>query len=223
MKKTAKITLWTVAGFLFLLLLAAGVFCCAFVSYDPKITPAALSDMDYFTGARISQNILYRTLKSKTDSEIRNIKIRNNEMTSLMNLAENGEALLYLITGRKPAFMKDKNETYKVSYERGVYDFKVKLTGCWFNLCFVASGKARVAYSNGRTDIEFLSLKLGRTEMPVKIQEKVKKRIYAYLKNDRVYDVVRNSVQKIEYAPNGDVKVYYHPYRLRKYFINNMF
>lgn len=223
MKKAAKISLWTVGIILFLLLLGAAVFCYAFVSKDPEIVPAKLTEMDYFTGAKISQQILYRTLKSKNRYEIRSIKIRNEEMSSLMNLAENGESLLYIITGRTPKLQKDQNEIYKIAYERGVFSFKVKLTDTWCGLCFVASGSARVRYDNGKIDIQFISLKIGRAELPEKYQEKVKEYIYNYLKTDRVYDAVRASVLKIDTGSDGDVMIYYHPYRLRKYFKNSIF
>ncbi|MBR2509802.1 MAG: hypothetical protein IKB71_08650 [Lentisphaeria bacterium] len=223
MKKAAKITLWIVGGIFFILLLSAAVFAFLFVSKDPEFVPAQLTDMDYFTGAKISQQVLYRTLKSKKSSELRSIKISNKEMASLMNLAENGESLLYLITGKKPKFQQERNENYKISYNGGIYDFKLKLTDDWCKLCFVASGKAKIRYSSGRTEIDFLSLKVGRTELPQKIQQKIKEYIYRQLKNDSIYDAVRVAVLKVEYASNGDVKVFYYPYRLRKYFRNNVF
>lgn len=223
MKKTAKIILWIVSVFIVLLMLSVGIFAYLFVSKNPEITPAKLNDMDYFTGAKISQQILYRTLKSKKSSEIRTIKINNGEMASLMNLAENGESLIYLVTGRKPQAQQGRNDVYKIFYDRGIYTFKVRLTDLWCNLCFVANGRAEIRYNNGKIDIRFLSLKLGRTELPQKYKEEVKKYIYDYLKNDRVYDAVRASVLKVEEQPGGGVKVYYYPYRLRKYFSNNVF
>ena len=145
MKKAAKITLWIVGGIFFIMLLSAAVFAFLFVSKDPEFAPAQLTDMDYFTGAKISQQVLYRTLKSKKSSELRSIKITNKEMSSLMNLAENGESLIYLITGKKPKFQQERNENYKISYNGGIYDFKIKLTDDWCNLCFVASGREKRA------------------------------------------------------------------------------
>ena len=218
-RKTIKTILWSIliAGILI------GIFCFALVSRDPRLTPAVLNDADYFTGAKLTQNVLYRTLKSKNNSELRTLKISNREMQSLMNLAENGDSLLYLITGKHPHHENGKNEIYNIDYDRGVFNFTIKLTDNWLGLCFVASGQAGIAFNNGKLNIDFYSLKIGRTGVPGKCQEKIKKYIYEYLKNETAYDAVRASVRNIEFDKSGDVNIHYYPYRLRKYFKKNIF
>ena len=223
MKKKTKIVLWTVAVLIFLLLSAAAVFCFLFVSVEPGLKASELTDREYFTGAKIVQQVLYRTLRSKNSSEVKVLKISNREMHSLMKLAENGDSLLYLITGAKPKFANGKNEFYNIDYDGGIYTFTVKLTDTFWNLCFVARGQMKVFYTQGKLNIEFVTLKIGRFELTDNLKEKVKEKIYSYLKNEAAYDVVRAAVLKVDYLKSGEVRISYYPYRLRKYFKNMRF
>ncbi len=218
-----KTILWMSAAFIFCMIAAAAVFCFVFVSVDPKLKASELTDREFFTGAKAVQNVLYRTLRSKKSSEVRTLKLSNREMQDVMKLTENGDSLLYLITGAKPKFENGKNEFYNIDYDRGIYSFTVKLTGTFCNLCFVARGQMKVFYIQGKLNIEFLTLKIGRFELTDNLKEKVKEKIYSYLKNEPAYDAVRAAVIKIDYAANGDVKISYYPYRLRKYFKNMRF
>ncbi len=217
MTKTAKnILLWSVIGIFIFLLLAAGIFTAVFTVKTPDFKPSALTDKDIFFGAKFTQNVLFQALKAKKQNELKVIRISNEEMKSAVKLAENGDSILYLITGIKPE-KKSNNNFYKVNYDSGLYTFIVKLTDSFLSRCFSAHGIASLQYENGKLDIDFISLKLGKVELSKKYKDKAEKYILSSLKNEPVYDIFRTSVKKIEYSENGNIKIYYYPYRLRKH------
>lgn len=220
--RKAKIILISAA--VVLLLAALTVFCVfyfAFLSDDPELKPAKLSDSTLLsesetaTGFTIAQKFIHRAKRSSS-SDKHIIKISNKEMQHIMRLAENGESLIYLITGIKPRKRDGINDFYNISYDKGVYKFCVKLDEKIMDRYLVVSGDMKIYQTNGEPDIRFGSFKVGKIEMPDFIREKVKRKIYSYLKNDNTYDVVRVSVDKLEYLPNGDVNVHYYPYQLKK-------
>lgn len=223
--KIRKIILWLAVSIFVLIATAAGIFCFVFVSLKPDFKSADLSDSDYFTGARLTQNVLYRVLRSKDkpENDVRQLKISNREMQSLMRIAENADALMYIITGRKPANPDGKNTVYKLHYDNSVFSFKVRLTDVWCNMCFIAHGQAKIKFEKGKLDIDFISLKVGKFELSQNHKEQVKQYIYNYLKNEPAYDIVRSAVTKVEFVEYGNVRVYYMPYRLRNYTKNAFF
>lgn len=216
-KKSKKIIWWSVGIVLAVIAVMAGVFVFLFVSVKPDFSASKISDMDYFTGARLTQQVLYRTLKSKKDSEVRSLKISNREMQSLMVLAENGESLLYLLTGRKPRINNGSNNIYKISYDKEVFSFRVKLTDTFCNMCFIGHGKVKLKYDNGKLDIDFLSLKIGRFELSENMKDRVEKSILEYLKNDPAFGIVRSSVKNVVFREHGNITVNYYPRRLRRH------
>ena len=217
MTKTAKkILIWSTIGILIFLLLAVGIFTAVFTVKTPDFAPSSLTDKDIFFGAKFTQNVLFQALKSKKQNELKVIRISNEEMKSAVKLAENGDSILYLITGIKPE-KKSNSNFYKIKYDSGIYTFTVKLTDSFISRCFAADGIASVKYDNGKMDIDFISLKLGKIELPQKYKDKAEKYILSSLKNEPVYNIFRTSVKKIEYFENGNVKIYYYPYRLRKH------
>lgn len=220
--KIKKIILWAVAVIIILSILAVGVSGFVFVSINPEFKAEKLSDTDYFTGARLTQNVLYRVLRSKDkdENDVRVLKISNREMQSLMRIAENADALLYIITGRKSKNSEGKNNIYKLHYDRGIFSFKVRLTDVWLNMCFVGHGQAKLKFENGKLDIDFISLKVGKFELSQKRKEQVKQYIYNWLKNEPAYDIVRSAVLKVDFVEYGNVRVYYMPYRLRNHVKN---
>ena len=223
--KIRKIILWVIAIIFILIMSAIGIFGFVFVSVNPEFKAANLSENDYFAGARLTQNVLYRVLRSKNKNvnDVRVLKISNREMQSLMRIAENADALLYLVSGVKPDKPDGQNNIYKLDYDKGIFSFKVRLTDVWCNLCFIGHGQAKVKYSDGKLDIDFLSLKIGKFELSQKYKEQVKQYIYNYLKNEPAYDIVRSSVVKVDFVEYGNVRVYYMPYRLRNHVKNAVF
>ncbi|MBR2722923.1 MAG: hypothetical protein IKB77_01205 [Lentisphaeria bacterium] len=218
--KAKKIILWIAAVLVVLLLTAAALFFYLFVSISPDFKSAALSDSDYFAGARITQTVLYRAMRSKNETDVRELKISNREMHSLMRIAENADSLLYLITGAKPKMKDGKNNFYKLNYDKGVFSFKVRVRDLFGKMCFIGHGQAKLKYENGKLDISFISLKVGRYELSDAQKEKVKKYIFDYLKNNSTYSIVRSAVLKVDFVEYGNVKVWYLPYRLREHIKN---
>lgn len=138
-------------------------------------------------------------------------------MQSLMRIFENADSLLYITTGRKPKSADGENNIYKLAYDRGVFFFKIRLTEPCMNLCFTGHGKAEIKYAKGKLDINFLTLRVGRFELPDKYKQMVKNHIYNYLKNNSVYDIVLSSVDKVDFVTHGNVRIHYRPNRLRKH------
>ncbi len=215
--KAKKIILWIIAVLAVLLLSTAALFFYLFVSISPDFKSAALSDVDYFAGARITQTVLYRAMRSQKETDVRELKISNREMHSLMRIAENADSLLYLITGAKPKMKDGKNNFYKINYDNGVFSFKVRLRDLFGKMCIVGHGQAKLKYENGKLDINFISLKIGRYELSDAKKEEVKKYIYDYLKNDSTYSIIRSAVLKVDFVEYGNVRIYYLPYRLREH------
>ena len=115
MTKTAKkILIWSIIGILVFALLAAGIFIAVFTQKTPDFSPSELNDNDMFFGAKFTQNILFQALRTKKKDDLKVIRISNEEMQSAVKLAENGESLLYLITGIKPERTDAANNLYKI-------------------------------------------------------------------------------------------------------------
>lgn len=218
--KTKKVVLWSILIVVLLAVLLIGAFCFAFVSYNPQFKAASLSDSDYFAGARLTQSVLFKALRSKDEKEVRILKISNREMQSVMRLSENADTLLYLIGGVKPKTPDGKNTLYKLHYDKGVLHFRVRLTDVFLKMCLVGHGQAKIKYENGKLEIDFITLKVGRFELPEKYKQMVKDGIYSYLKENSVYDIVRSSVLKVDFVEHGNVRIYYLPHRLRRHVKN---
>lgn len=222
-KKTKKILILTISVILGVVLIFGGTFLCLFASTEPDMKVSELTDKDYFVGAKVAQSILSRTLKSKNPNEKKTLRLKNDELQTLLRLAENGDSLLYLISGKQPQKKVSQSEQYKITYDRGVYNFTVKLTETCCGLCFTATGAVTFEYEDGEIDVDFLSLKVGRVEMPDSVKEKLEKRICDEAVKEAAFDIIREGVSKIEYHDDGSAVITYYPYRLRKYFIGGLF
>ena len=81
-----------------------------------------LNNLDYFAGVKVAQQGLYHTLRSKKPDEVKALKISAREMIAITRLIENGESILYFVTGKKSATGKNGvNDRYKISYNNGVF------------------------------------------------------------------------------------------------------